>query len=190
MSMKVYSRRKAMMQDFPPVGYKWADYIENNSTAYIDTGVNIRSKVTANIKMMATSKSSGNKVIYGLYQNNTISCQVYINSSTKFVVSPNTRVVGATNGESFVLNKVYDLSISNINAVNSDLTLFLFARNNADKLNFNGMRILECEMESNGEIIRNYRPAYRISDGKYGLYDVIGKQFYISPNGVNFVGGG
>lgn len=189
MSARSYTRRKTMMQDFPPVGYKWADYIENNSTAYIDTGVNIRSKVTANIKMMATSKSSGNKVMYGLYQNNTISCQVYINSSTKFVVSPNTHVVGATNGESFVLNKVYDLSISNINAVNSSLTLFIFARNNADKLNFNGMRILGCEMESNGEIIRNFRPAYRITDAKYGLYDTINKEFYISPNGVNFVGG-
>jgi hypothetical protein len=173
----------------PPAGFEWCEYIQNTSTSYIDTGINIRTIVTANLKMSAPSKGSGNNVMYGLYSNNTISCQLYVNSSTKFTVSPNTHVVGATNGEKFVFDKIYDLAINNIKAASSNLTLYIFARNNSSRLPFNGMRLYSCTMVTGGETVRNFRPAYRIADEKYGLYDTINNQFYLSPNGVDFAGG-
>lgn len=41
----------------------------------------------------------------------------------------------------------------------------------------------------NGVTVRNYVPAKRDSDSKYGLYDLVTNTFYTSPNGNNFIGG-
>jgi len=40
------------------------------------------------------------------------------------------------------------------------------------------MRFSGCRMFENGVLIRNFVPCYRKSDGKPGMYDLVGKQFY------------
>lgn len=41
----------------------------------------------------------------------------------------------------------------------------------------------------NGKLIRDFIPAKRKSDGVIGMYDLVGRKFYTSPNGVAFTGG-
>ena len=40
-----------------------------------------------------------------------------------------------------------------------------------------------------GKPVRNFIPAKRKSDGVIGMYDLVGRKFYTSPNGVAFTGG-
>ena len=40
-----------------------------------------------------------------------------------------------------------------------------------------------------GKPVRNFIPAKRKLDGVIGMYDLVGKKFYTSPNGVAFMGG-
>ena len=63
------------------------------------------------------------------------------------------------------------------------LKVFLFDRN-ADGAPSNPTawpittRFSSCRMLENGVLIRNFVPCYRKSDGKPGMYDLAGKQFY------------
>ena len=41
----------------------------------------------------------------------------------------------------------------------------------------------------NGKLIRDFIPAKRKSDGVIGMYDLVGRKFYTSPNGAAFTGG-
>ena len=191
MSARSYTRRQLMAENYvgkAPKGYRWAEYIANNSTAYINTGVNIRNIVTSTLQMMATRKDSGNHAIYGA--GNHI---LYVNGSTRFTVWQNTTVVNIdtainiTTGDPFKFNKIYNLQISNKDAASSDSTLCLFATS-GPSMQFAGMRVYSCTMRVEGRIIKDFRPVCRLSDGKYGLYDIVNKQFHTSPNGVDFAG--
>jgi hypothetical protein len=191
--MKVYSRRQLMAENYvgkAPNGYRWAEYIANNSTAYIDTGVNARNIVTSTLQMMATRKDSGNHAVYGQNYNSKNTDYIYVNGSTRWTILSNMTVVGLHTGYSFEFNRIYNLQISNKNAVSSDLTLYLFAAHvpSGPSMYFAGMRVYSCTMSVEGRIIKDFRPVCRLSDGKYGLYDIVNKQFHTSPNGVDFAG--
>ena len=41
----------------------------------------------------------------------------------------------------------------------------------------------------NGKLVRDFIPVKRKSDGVIGMYDLVGRKFYTSPNGVAFTGG-
>lgn len=49
--------------------------------------------------------------------------------------------------------------------------------------------IYSATIVKNGVTVRDYVPAKRDSDSVYGLYDLITREFYSSPNGNNFIGG-
>lgn len=49
--------------------------------------------------------------------------------------------------------------------------------------------IYSATIVKNGTTVRDFVPAKRDSDDKYGLYDLITDTFYTSPNGNNFIGG-
>ena len=44
-------------------------------------------------------------------------------------------------------------------------------------------------INDNGKPIRKFIPVKRKSDGMVGMYDLVEKKFYTSPNGVAFTGG-
>lgn len=46
-----------------------------------------------------------------------------------------------------------------------------------------------CKMYEGDTLVRDFIPAQRKSDSKYGMYDCVNKQFYTSKNGTIFTGG-
>lgn len=52
-----------------------------------------------------------------------------------------------------------------------------------------GGKVYFLKMKENGVLVRDFVPVKRNSDGAIGMYDLVGKKFYTSPNGVAFSGG-
>ena len=59
---------------------------------------------------------------------------------------------------------------------------------NIDNIN-NIINVYSLIITYDGKPVRNFIPAKRKSDGVIGMYDLVGRKFYTSPNGVAFMGG-
>ena len=60
--------------------------------------------------------------------------------------------------------------------------------NNIDDIN-NIINVYSLIITHDGKPVRNFIPAKRKLDGVIGMYDLVGKKFYTSPNGEAFTGG-
>ena len=59
--------------------------------------------------------------------------------------------------------------------------------NNSKKYNI--INVYSLIITYDGKPVRNFIPAKRKLDGVIGMYDLVGKKFYTSPNGEAFTGG-
>ena len=60
---------------------------------------------------------------------------------------------------------------------------------NNDSKYYNIINVYSLIITYDGKPVRNFIPAKRKSDGVIGMYDLVGRKFYTSPNGVAFTGG-
>ena len=56
-------------------------------------------------------------------------------------------------------------------------------------MGYNIINVYSLIITYDGKLVRNFIPAKRKSDGVIGMYDLVGKKFYTSPNGEAFTGG-
>ena len=56
-------------------------------------------------------------------------------------------------------------------------------------ISYNIINVYSLIITYDGKPVRNFIPAKRKSDGVIGMYDLVGRKFYTSPNGVAFTGG-
>lgn len=70
--------------------------------------------------------------------------------------------------------------INDMQTENTNLPIYLFALNwSSDKRPMEG-RIYDFKVYRGGDTICNMKPCYRKTDGVIGMYDIVGKQFYIN----------
>lgn len=70
--------------------------------------------------------------------------------------------------------------------------MYLLTDNNDGSIGTNQYivgRVYSCQMYENGTKIRDFVPAKRDSDSKYGLYDIVNNNFYPSSSNYQFSGG-
>ena len=185
-----------------PQGYTEVEYIRQNSNynAYIDTGVIPYGSVGNSFEVSATMKA---------YYKNTscdtfLSCEdvnsPYFGFGYRFVCAggSNYQIFGGdVNTATTVTNNsdgtfTYVCSRSNVTTTyNMPISLFCSYSNSSytTPYRFSDIEVHSMSITLNNEIVRNYVPAKRDSDNKYGLYDLITDTFYVSPNGNNFSGG-
>lgn len=60
---------------------------------------------------------------------------------------------------------------------------------NNNSKNYNIINVYSLIITYDGKPVRNFIPAKRKSDGVIGMYDLVGRKFYTSPNGEAFMGG-
>ena len=109
--------------------------------------------------------------------------------------------VGDMRGTSWKLKQRYNISL-NANhdfCINGEKILSLDGtkkfvglgtikfNNNLKKYNI--INVYSLIITYDGKPVRNFIPAKRKSDGVIGMYDLVGRKFYTSPNGVAFMGG-
>ena len=61
--------------------------------------------------------------------------------------------------------------------------------NNGRESYYNIINVYSLIITYDGKPVRNFIPAKRKLDGVIGMYDLVGKKFYTSPNGEAFTGG-
>lgn len=192
-----------------PDGYTEVEYIENTSTAYINTNYNPNqdTRIVADMQVV-TYNTYGRLFGAGNHNTaNTISCD-YVDNGSKFEVS-----WGGITGwsqyasEANYNRRIYDWNKNSLyvdeNLIDTkpyvsfscDYKLGIFntlETNNVPTSNigryFYG-RVYSFKIYDNGLLVRDFVPCKRNSDDKYGMYDIVNDVFYTSPNNVNFIGG-
>lgn len=209
MSMKVYSRRKALLNSaLPPDGYKWLDYIENTSSAYIDTLLAPGSAypnfiLTMDMEVMTLPNDRA--AVYGTRwrENDSDSNYIYIDPNNrwntyiggnKYITSIpvlGRHTVGVNNRRPFVDGVNFTTMQINHYGGGHIVLLGIWEQYNKTVIsNRLHAKIYSCQASLDSKtLVRDYKPIQRLSDGKVGLWDNVSKSFFTSPNGVNFVGG-
>lgn len=197
------NRRKMIRLSSLPTSYERLEYIENTSTAYIDCGLKPKHTFDYEVK---TNIITGDSIL---------GCQFYNDGDDFrfFALNPNTYfdvgrfriilsikrategIIHVKFGNYFIENlfnkekitgSIFDEKMNNARITN----MFIWARidYSGNTRNARG-KIWLLNINDNGKPIRKFIPVKRKSDGVIGMYDLVGRKFYTSPNGVAFTGG-
>ena len=180
--------------------YERIEYIESNGSSYIDTGIygsdsldiEISLSSIGNTVFFLISRESNLKRTYGVVFEQVKSNLRfdYYNNINFLGVFVNKRVTIRKSGLVIYVNNVARLGLSkNKFTTPSTLLMFGILQNGAVNSSPAGNKIYFLKMMENGMLVRDFIPVKRKSDGVIGMYDLVGRKFYTSPNGVAFTGG-
>lgn len=201
------NRRKMIRLSSLPTSYERLEYIENTSTAYIDCGLKPKHTFDYEIK---TNIITGDSILCCLYKDDHRDFRFFsLNQYTYFDVGSKRIFVIIMRPAGFVLhvkfgnyfiesltNKekttgvIFDENMNNAIITN----MFIWIRPTTlppqatNSVSAKG-KIWLLNINDNGKPIRKFIPVKRKSDGTIGMYDLVGRKFYTSPNGVAFTGG-
>ncbi len=182
-----------------PSGYTEVEYIQNTSTAYINTGLQLCSATTNTFQVVA--KIIASRIGGDTYQN-IFSCmseagEPYQGFTYRFVLSNINPSFIPSNDGSFTQVDNQDgtksVTASSVNGLtyshNYPLTICCGLDSSMQPFRYTNTKIYSFEVTLNGTLVADYVPCMRDNDSKYGLYDIVSKTFLTSPNNANFVGG-
>ena len=170
-----------------PSGYKKLEYIQSTGTQYIDTLVNIEANKPITLRVVCDCSFNNTGVGNGV--GTTISGNIFYfgtyNGSYCYGLG---KVDGETSVAADTERRIHDLdAVGKKLTISGKLSLtgLSFATPTASRTFWlpqwgQGIKLYSCQIYDNGTLIRDYIPAKRISDNKYGLWDKVTKAFY--PN--------
>ena len=191
-----------------PSGYTQLEYIESTGTQYIDTGiVNWNNTLEYEIKL-SIEQQSGIKTYFGNYDGWSTSKNNVPNISTwtNYKIASNFRAgydsnsgtdIGISNGQigtislkgntinwsegsSLSFDRGYDFTVPT--------SIFLFAQHSENNVTeLATTKIYYAKFWLNGELVRNFIPVMRNSDGKVGMYDTVTRQFFTNAGTGEFI---
>lgn len=185
-------RRRMIRPSSLPTSYKRLEYIENTSIAYIDCGINLNNKDVAalqfkvsDIKNLSNQWMGANAYLQIRFTPNSVS------NGLDILYISNRDVVNA-----YYKDMKYYLSVNNKTIVrtwkdynsNSPLCLFRLVLNNSPSY-YTCCKIHFAKVYIKDSLTMHFIPCKRKSDEAIGMYDLVGRKFYTSPNGVAFTGG-
>lgn len=191
------NRRKLMASYELPSNYERLEYIENTSTAYINTGFtpDINSSflytftytVFTNDDCFGVGSYSGG---WGLHTHGGGSQVGYTFGADLQVHYGNDY---SKHSFGLIGNQViYDgkiVSTFTRKEIDSTYPLKIFCAHTNFPGNYQHQRVYGLKLWDEDILLHNFIPVRRRSDGKIGMLDKIDGQFYTSPNGVEFIGG-
>ena len=199
------------IQIFPesnvPSGYQELEYIQSNSTGYIDTGFQFTSNnAKISLDVMLTAQDSGGKNIFGSSTNNDTSWfGIYMQGAVQGGF-----YCGNSNPFSFYFTRNvkkslyfyrngYSLEFYNDGSTSTySVGGTIVCGNNVmiasqPPLGASrtppGVRYYNFTIEQDGVVQREYVPCYRQSDNVVGMYDVKTQNFYAPATGTFDAGG-
>ena len=188
-------------ESIPADEYQEVEYIQSNGNGHntgqhIDTGYfpTDGDVFRVNMTVMPLSAPNTEREYLAKYGSGGTNIQIgHLSSGSWNMGNTDTQFRYTQNSPSnAVNNKTYidgEITISGT----SSISLYLFAQNespgNTNSVWDSSIRLYACTIAVNGEVIRNYVPCYRKSDGVIGLYDTINKQFKINEGTGSFTKG-
>ena len=196
------NRRKLIGYHGLPSNYERLEYIENISKSYIDCG--LPPKYTFDYEIKALVPTGDVVLGYKSYNDNSDYRFFYVNNNYYFDVGGSRLImkIGMIPSSLYYHVKFGNYYINSIypskdppkvtgNTFNETMNgtyknhLFLFGENT--NMSAKG-KVYFLKIKDNGKFIRYFIPVRRKSDGVIGMYDLVGRKFYTSPNGMAFTG--
>ena len=192
-----------------PSGYAQLEYIESTGTQYINTNIvpsHTHTKVTADIQFTTVTPNetkmpfgvnrNGRYFMLVLYSDSRFQMNCGVSGSTLdlFVTTATTdrTIIMLEKNQNIYNAQGFGVSLSgtcgSISTQSDNICLFARCSNN-NITNKIAMKLYHCQMALNGNIVREYYPALRISDSKPGLYDPAGGIFYTNAGSGDFLYG-
>lgn len=186
-------------QSILPTSYERLEYIENTSTAYIDCGLKpkytfdyeIKTNIATPMVLLGFPYLNTNKSNFRIFHTKH---RVFFDVGDKRLDLDNpynnSEIIHVKAGNYFIENLFTKRKLSgimfdeNMNGV-SVSNLFILTESTFIAKG----KIWLVNINDNGKPIRKFIPAKRKSDGVIGMYDLVGRKFYTSPNGIAFTGG-
>ena len=215
--MRTERRRMMLQLGNLPSAYQRLEYIFNVNYAYIDTGVVSSNHIAIFCDFMLIDAMVGTDILHSPYGwsaennwtaervigvgigNRKYEYRVGYGSGQHHYFDKNETLwgVGDVNGTSWKLKQRYNISFNANNdfCINGEKILSLDGTKEFVGLGtitnkeINIMNVYSLIITYDGKPVRNFIPAKRKSDGVIGMYDLVGRKFYTSPNGVAFMGG-
>lgn len=183
-----------------PSGYTEVEYIQNTSTAYIDTNLQLYSSTTNSFeveaKLIAAEHDSSpyQNVFSSMsedgepYQGFTYRYQVGNLVGTSIPNGQNTFTI-VNNDDSTQTVTVTSSASQRTYTHTYPLTLFCGLNSSRSPFRWTNSKFYYCKVKMNDELVRDLVPCTRDSDSKAGMYDIVNNVFYGSANNYNFVAG-
>ncbi|MBP5727492.1 MAG: hypothetical protein J6Y48_10515 [Clostridia bacterium] len=179
-----------------PSGYTGCEYVRGNANAWFSTGLYMTSEGEV-IADLQYEGSAGNT--YGCYTGSSASDNfcLYAGSSSNgyiryngqlaraFTPSSGTRYKIIHNKDGFWANGTQQAQAFTASTFTCSSPFMVGQLSGSTSAKFKG-RIYRLTVKENGVVVMDLVPAKNSSD-VYGLYDVIGRQFYVSE-GTDFTG--
>lgn len=197
-----------------PSGYKALGYIDFASNSYIDTGVFIDETdetVEYDIKMTPSNTGCFPFGAAGSSVDKTNTGSVYFYGSTLEYFAGNTRNIRlgeVVKDKDYLINIKIDQTTQTITVVENDLRAsqnYTGSIISPVSIILGGLRFGSASspqrgfayvgkihyfiIRKNGQTVKQYQPAQRISDGAYGFYEQVSGEFVVS-SGASFASGG
>lgn len=182
---------------------EWIGTPTSGSIPYIDTGIVANATV---MRMVAKYMQTAGGDYYGLStrlgdgSTNQLSFFGYYNHISEWAwrgwfygPTSNLNVVheaDATfrNGSQNILFDGTEHTYAKTGDFNGTLTFYIFGRNQGGVIGYNakGMRYYYLKMYMDGELVRDFVPCYRKSDGEIGMYDLVSNSFFTNAGSGTF----
>lgn len=195
-----------------PMGYAEIEYVENTSTAFINTGFkpNQNTRIVLTTQCV-TSTSGGRQIGAGGYDDVNAIQYDYENGATgtlhiswggyarwatyQYYGDYNVHTYDWDGNEFWIdkgtANEFYATTGYTTYQCTDDLAIFTRYQNGGgggDTEAFKG-KVFDFQMYDNGTLVRDLVPAKRESDSTYGAYDIVNDVFYSSSNNKALTGG-
>lgn len=198
-------RRRLMTQNEIPLDYQRVEYIENLSTAYIETNFKPSNKTVVDFEfdIQELNYQGGSQLgDSGLFvANGARNFAVYFKSTWKlrsnFGFKYSTTDNSITSGIRYKIHMAGGLLYVNGELWSSipdsefqaSSTFMLMASNLTGSADyFMSGRLYSCRIWDESTLVRDFVPVLHLPTFTYGLWDKVERKFYTSPNGVKFTG--
>ena len=184
-----------------PSGYKLLEYIQSSGTQYVDSGFvpnqDTRVKVecalvpsTEDTRFLLGSRSAANSNEFqiatssGYYRTDYNTTHSNLSNTSygneKFYIDKNKNVTN--------LNNEYSATAT-YSRFSCPVNLYIFGTNNNGSF-YHGAtaKVYTCKIYDNDVLVRDFVPCIK-DDGEFGLYDLVGKQFYGNVGTGTFTAG-
>ncbi len=191
-----------------PAGYTEVEYLQSDGNQYIDTGIvtNTNDSIliktsiiplsTSSIQFYFGTRISDNRFGLANYPLGYFDYAYYADRNTSVVLKVDTNYdiewVANNDERSVTINgtKKDFTSDTSANLINNNFRLWLFSRNYNNIFGQGAVcRMGITEVIIGGNLVGNFIPCRRNSDGKVGMYDLVTGEFKSSMTNTDFIAG-
>ena len=189
-------------QGFPTSEYCQVEWLESTGTQWVDTDTVTTSNLQLDLEFQLTNNAVYDTKLFGTesagqYYNiycgddgNNIKGYSKINTSNSYAAfgpkdqNKHTIIYNRYSDRKCLFDGVVKFTMSEDSTTGTQKAKLFYSDGGSIKAQ---MKLYVCKLYNSGTLIKNFIPCYRRSDMKPGLYDIVGRKFYINQGTGEFL---